>query len=370
MSVARYRKYRPKTLDDIVGQDTTVKILKQEALEDRFAHAYIFYGPRGTGKTSTARILAKLANCETRKKDSKFAKKGTPCNKCDNCLSIDNGTSMDVIEIDAASNRGIDEIRSIQENINTLPSKSPYKVIIMDEAHMLTQQASNAILKTLEEPPAHVIFILATTEYEKMLSTIISRTQKFHFRKVQLNEIMNKLESIVKNEKISSTKEGLEMIARLADGSVRDAESVLDQIASMRGNVTDKEIEDIIGKTSFSRISKLITSIVEKDLKESLNILYEIQSDGYNLIQFNKDLIEYFRRILSISLNPELEKLFAKNLTESEINNMKKYSKDLDKDFLITLLKELLSAQSKMKYNPLPIVPLEIAIISSIRRHK
>lgn len=369
MFLAIYRKYRPKKLNEIIGQKTIIEILKNEAIENKFAHAYLFYGPRGTGKTSTARILAKLANCEKRKNNIEFSKKGEPCNKCEACLSIDNGTAMDIIEIDAASNRGIDDIRNLQENINTLPSRYSKKVIIMDEVHMLTPQAFNALLKTLEEPPFHVIFILATTEYDKVPATIISRTQKFHFRKIPLQKIVEKLEKIIKLEKIKSTKGGLEMIAKLADGSVRDSESLLGQIASMQNEITEKSIENIVGKLNYEKINKMTIHILNKNLNKSLELLYEIYSEGHNLFQFNRDLIEKLRIILSISLSPGLEKLFLNELSESEFKNIKEIVKIAETKYIIDVIKSLISAYSQMKYNPMPIVPLEVAIISSIKKY-
>ncbi|MFI5205328.1 MAG: DNA polymerase III subunit gamma/tau, partial [Candidatus Paceibacterales bacterium] len=196
MALALYRKYRPKKLGDILGQETNIEILQNAARQGKIGHAYLFYGPRGTGKTSTARLIAKLLNCEKRHTDKKFSDTGEPCNECRNCTEIDNNISFDVIEIDAASNRGIDEIRNLKENIKTAPAGSHYKVYIIDEAHMLTGPAFNALLKTLEEPPQHAVFVLATTEYEKLPPTITSRTQRFGFKKPSKIKIIEKLKSI------------------------------------------------------------------------------------------------------------------------------------------------------------------------------
>lgn len=211
MSLAIYRKYRPKLLKDLSGQDLVVEIIKNMAKTDRIGHAYLFYGPRGTGKTSAARILAKIANCETRANNAEFRKKGEPCNKCRPCMEVDSGSALDVIEIDAASNRGIDEIRNLKEGIRLSPTSYKHKVFIIDEVHQLTKYAYDALLKILEEPPAHAIFILATTEYEKLPQTIISRTQRFHFKRVPTQLILKKLISIASKEKMDIDTAALEI---------------------------------------------------------------------------------------------------------------------------------------------------------------
>ncbi len=232
MALALYRKYRPKKLSDLIGQETNVEILKNAASQNRLGHGYLFYGSRGTGKTTTARLIAKLLNCEKRQENQKFSALGEPCNECRSCKEVDSNSSFDVIEIDAASNRGIDEIRNIKESIKSAPVGSKYKVYIIDEVHMLTGPAFNALLKTLEEPPAHAVLILATTEYEKLPATITSRVQRFLFKKITKTKIMEKLAIMAKAEKIDIDPAALELVAAAGEGSFRDAESLLDQIAS------------------------------------------------------------------------------------------------------------------------------------------
>lgn len=367
MSIAIYRKYRPQTLADIIGQESITKVLASAFSQDKIAHAFLFYGPRGTGKTTIARIVAKTINCEKRKNDPQFAKKGEPCNECAYCKAIQNNQALDVIEIDAASNRGIDEIRNVQELVKTLPSLFRYKVLIIDEVHMLTPQAFNALLKTLEEPPQHAVFILATTEYEKLPATIVSRTQRYHFRRLTMQEIVSKLEKICGTEKIAYEPEALELIAHAADGSVRDAESLLDQISSMKGEVNVEHVESVLGKVDFKKTSHMAKLIIEKDRKNALEFLYEIHTGGYNIFQFNKDITEHLRRVLSLKLNPDLEKLFIRDIAHAELEEIKEHAKKTDTEYLIRVIKSLIQAYSYMRYNPFPIVPFEIALIENVK---
>jgi DNA polymerase III subunit gamma/tau len=367
MAQALYRKYRPKKLEDVLGQETNVQILKNAAKTGRIGQAYIFYGPRGTGKTSTARLLAKLLNCEKRRTDPEFAKLGEPCNECTACREIDMQNSFDVVEIDAASNRGIDEIRNLKENIRTAPSSGGSKVYIVDEAHMLTGAAFNALLKTLEEPPKHAIIILATTEYEKLPPTITSRAQRFIFKKLPKTAIMAKLEAEAKAEKIKIDEPALELIAAIAEGSVRDAESLLDQIASMGGAVSLADVERLTGRTGLAKIAEFADLVIRKDLPAALAALAAQSEEGGNPVQFAKDLIHYLRKVLSLKLNPALEKTFDRDLTKDEVAIVKKIGAAADIAFLVTLEQALIRAYAEMRYSPFAAVPLEIALVENLR---
>ena len=374
MALAIYRKYRPKTLSDVLGQEAVAEILKNAARLDRLAHAYLFYGPKGSGKTTTARIIAKIANCQKRQTDAEFKKQGEPCNQCQPCLETDKGTAMDVIEIDAASNRGIDEIRNLKESIRVSPASYSHKVYIIDEAHQLTKDAFNALLKTLEEPPTHAILILVTSEFEKMPATIVSRTQRFQFRRLPLEKIVEKLKSIATAEKIKISEPALELISAVAGGSFRDAESLLDQLVSLetrdKGQETKIDVEDverILGQVAFKRTAELAELLVKNNLAGSLDYLSKINEEGYNLVQFNKDLIHYFRRVLALKFAPELETHFARELTDQELALVKKHSQMIQPEKTIELIKSLIEAYTEMRYSPFAIVPLEVAIIENLK---
>lgn len=367
--LALYRKYRPKVLADVVGQEQVTELLRNAARMDRLAHAYLFFGNKGSGKTTTARIVAKVANCKTRYEDAKFKETGEPCNTCVSCREIDEGRALDVIEIDAASNRGIDEIRNLKENIRISPTSSHYKVYIIDEAHQLTKDAFNALLKTLEEPPAHAMMILVTTETEKMPATIVSRAQRYHFKKLPLATIVEKLGVICKTEGIEAHKDALELIAASGGGSLRDAESLLDQIASLEtdNEISAADVERTIGQAGFSRVSKLAEMIFKEELTAALEYIHEVNESGYNVVQFAKDLIHYVRRALTLRYNPELIKLYAQEFTDHEVKLLKTHADLLQPQKTITLIKSLIRAYSEMRYSPFAVIPLEVAVIENLK---
>ncbi len=286
------RKWRPQIFQDVLGQEHVTRTLINAITTDRLHHAYLFSGARGVGKTSIARILAKAINC-------KNSIEGNPCNKCESCLDISAGSSMDVQEIDGASNRGIDEIRELRENIKHMPSTGRFRVYIIDEVHMLTLQAFNALLKTLEEPPAHVKFIFATTEPHKVPITILSRCQRFDFKRIPQNTIVKQLEKITSEENIDISKQGLTLIAREADGGMRDAVSLLDQVISFSGSKIDNEnIADILGIIDSELIFKASEAIIDGRSDACIEIVDQIYHFGYDIKEFYKALMDHFRNLM------------------------------------------------------------------------
>lgn len=360
---ALYRKYRPQKFSEVIGQKHVVQTLTNAISMEMISHAYLFAGPRGSGKTTIARIFAKAINCLNRKKGE-----AEPCNNCSSCLEIKAGMSMDLIEIDAASHRGIDEIRELRDGINFAPSRSKYRVFIIDEAHQLTKEAANALLKTLEEPPAHAVFILATTEVNKMIPTILSRCQRFDFLKLTVPEIIERLELICKMEKAEVEKRALELIAANAGGSIRDAESLLDQaLAFAKGlsrQLNAEDIKDILGLVDNKMIIDFAEILVQKNLKDAVNFLNEAIQKGADLTEFNKSLINYFRKILVLKIAPTLfeDSSFLGEFTPDEIKKLKKQINLFSEKDVKKILNLLLDANNKMKFSPIQQLPLELAI--------
>jgi len=317
------RKWRPQKFEEVVGQEHITETLKNAIAQDRVAHAYIFSGPRGIGKTTTARILAKTLNCE----------KGptpTPCGKCDSCIEITEGRSLDVIEIDGASNRGIEEVRSLRENVKFKPTRGKFKVYIIDEVHMLTPDAFNALLKTLEEPPAHVKFIFATTQKQKVIPTILSRCQKFDFKRIPVKIIVSKLSEIAKTEKLKISEDALFAIARACDGSMRDAESILDQVVSFcQGKIEQKDVIFCLGTIEEEMLFDIVESVASKNTVEGLKLVNQLVDNGKDLSEALVALLEYFRNLAVIkatnSVPGELIEL-PKDKIEKLINQSKKFS--------------------------------------------
>ena len=289
MYQALYRKYRPKTFEDVVGQKVIIKTLENSIENNRISHAYLFTGPRGTGKTSIAKIFAKVINCHDRQKF-------TPCNNCVSCTQKQN---IDIIEMDAASNNGVDEIREIRDKVNLVPSFGKYKVYIVDEVHMLSNQAFNALLKTLEEPPSHVIFILATTEPHKIPETILSRCQRYDFKKISENDIFERIKYICKEEKIEIEEEAIKLISKVSDGGLRDSISLLDQlIAYTENKITVSDVNDVYGVISKEEICDLLIQIYDKNLNISFESVNKLDENGKNLSKIVEQMIEFIKNTL------------------------------------------------------------------------
>ncbi len=355
-----YRKYRPQTFGDVVGQQHVVQTLINSISSGNTSHAYLFCGPRGSGKTSIARIFAKAINCQN-------SKNGEPCNKCDNCQEIMAAKSIDLIEIDAASHTGVDDIRELTEGIKFAPVKSKYKVFIIDECHQLSKSAANALLKTLEEPPAHAIFLLATTEAHKMISTITSRCQRFDFKKLQIPEIVEKLERISKKEGIKFDNSALSLIALNSRGSFRDAESILDKCISFAGQggvLKTESIKDLLGIVEVGQVSQFVDNLIAKDTKTAVFALNSLIEGGIDLQEFAKTLVFYMRQSLMLKINPEFLTMQNSGFSEPELEKIKTQTAQLSQKQIQDILEYFIEAENKMKYAAINQLPLELAILN------
>ena len=364
-NIVLYRKYRPKNFDEIIGQQHIVQTLTNSINNEAISHAYLFTGPRGSGKTTIARIFAKAVNCLT------YDVKHGPCGKCDSCLEIAAANSMDLIEIDAASHTGVDDVRELIEGIKFAPVKSKYKIFIIDECHQLSKAASNALLKTLEEPPAHAIFLLATTESHKMLPTIISRCQRFDFKRLHAQEIIQKLEFILKKEGIKCEPPVLTLIALNARGSFRDAESLLDKCISFTGQdklITLKEIKDLRGIVEVSQISTFIDFLLARNTKEAVLFLNSLVEEGIDLQEFTKTLVFYLRQLLLSKINPDLVTMEASGLSKEEVTKMQGQAATLTDKDIQKMLELFIDAENKMKYAIILQLPLELVIVDLAHR--
>lgn len=297
MTKALYRQYRPKVFEQVLGQDKVINVLKNQIKNKNFSHAYLFAGERGCGKTSAAKIFAKAINCLN-------PKDGSPCLECENCRAIEEETSLDVVEMDAASNRRIDDIRNLRDNVIYPPANLKYKVYIIDEAHMITREAFNALLKIMEEPPKHLVFILATTEIDKIPKTILSRVQKFEFNKIDSSKIKEQINIILKDQNVKMENEAIDLIITKAKGAMRDALSILDQVLSFdKKEFMLKDVEFILGSVGFEKINKLVNSIIVKDQRQSLNDLLDIRNDGKSNLDIVDSLINFYRDLMVLKVS-------------------------------------------------------------------
>ncbi|HBC96108.1 MAG TPA: DNA polymerase III subunit gamma/tau [Clostridium sp.] len=352
---ALYREWRPKTFSDVVGQDHITVTLKNQILNHRIAHAYLFSGTRGTGKTSMAKIFAKAVNCLN-------LQDGEPCNQCEMCKKINRGISMDVIEMDAASKRRLEDIKDVIENVKYPPQEGKYKVYIMDEVHMLTQEAVNAFLKTLEEPPSNVIFILATTDPQKLPVTILSRCQKFDFRRIKSSDVFNRLRCIVDKQGIFADDRSLNLISRMCDGAMRDALSILDQAISMGdGKVEYSSVVDMLGLVTNENLFKLTDSIIEKDVESSMKIIDDIVLSGKDISNFIKDMIIHMRDLLMVKVSNNPEDVL--DMSEENINLLKKQAQKIRVEEIMRNIRILQDAQEQSKWVKQSRIYLELAVI-------
>ena len=354
------QKYRPQTFEDVVGQEVVTRTLKNSVSQNRVANAYIFCGPRGIGKTSVARILSKTLNCE--KQDGKG-----PCDKCVSCDEIAQGNNIDVLEIDGASNRGIDEIRALRENVKFSPSRGKFKIYIIDEVHMLTQEAFNALLKTLEEPPAHVKFVFATTEPHKVLPTIMSRCQRFDFKKIAPKEILNRIMTIAKKEKIDIDEKAALLIARSADESMRDALVILDQMVSFsEKKILPEDVMELLGMAHRGRIFDLSDAVISNDPGKAAGIVDELITSGKDPVFLANSLIRHYRDLMILKTTgaPTSDMAF----TPDEMAKLKEQFEKLSLEEILYILQNLSHCVTLMKGTVFARAPLEITLIRLTRR--
>ena len=360
MTQAFYRKWRPMQWEEVVGQEHVVHTLQNAIRQNRIGHAYLFSGPRGTGKTTTARLLAKAVNCLAENPAER------PCNKCENCLAINEGRFLDLIEIDAASNTSVDDVRALREKINFSPSKGQYKVYIIDEVHMLSNAAFNALLKTLEEPPAHAIFVLATTEAHKIPATVISRCQRHDFRRIPLNFILGELKQIVAQEKINAESEALTLIARQATGSMRDAISLLDQLASTGESISLAVAQSVLGAATSEHVVNLVQAMAHKKVSDGLLAIHQALDSGTDPRQLARQVVDYLRSMMLIKLG---------NADQVEVTpEMKKQFYDQAESFNLPVLVNTINLFNRAAHLPQqmswqPALPLELALTEAMEEN-
>ncbi len=359
MSSTLYRKYRPQKFSEMIGQEVIKTTLQNEIKAGKLSHAYLFSGPRGIGKTTAARLLAKAINCENRKEEE-----FEPCNKCSSCLEIADGKNMDLIEIDAATNRGIDEIRYLRDHIRIAPTKSKYKVFIIDEVHMLTPEAFNALLKTLEEPPSHAIFVLATTEIHKLPETVISRCQRFDFRKVNLKELVKRLGKIAKKEEIEIDDRVLEKIALQSEGCLRDAETLLQQIFSLGDKkISYQEAEIFFPRSDINLIIDFIRNLIKQDKEKLIFLINKLVEEGVDLKDFTSNLIEFLRKLMIIKIDQGAEKIYY-DLDQDKDKETILLGKEMDLKKIVKTINIFIQTRKDLERSEIHQLPLELAVIS------
>lgn len=352
---ALYREWRPLIFEDVVEQEHVVKTLKHSVSTGRIAHAYLFCGTRGTGKTTMAHILSRAINCLS-------PHDGDPCNECEICRGILSGSLLDVLEIDAASNNSVDNIRDIRDEVVYSPASAKYKVYIIDEVHMLSSGAFNALLKTLEEPPAHVVFILATTEPHKLPATILSRCQRFDFRRISIESIMIRLGKIASANNVSVEPEALKLIARMSDGALRDAISLLDQCMAMGDErITYKDVLSVVGIVNDTFMSEVVDAVSIKNIEKILKLIDTLIMDGKDVVQFVSDLVVYYRNLLLCKIVRHPEDVI--DVFKDTLDVMKSQCSDLSNDEIIYTIKELSSLGQSMKWASNPRILLEVSLI-------
>lgn len=353
---ALYREWRPRVFSDVIGQEHITTTLINEIKANRIGHAYLFSGTRGTGKTTCAKIMAKALNCVD-------LKDGEPCNKCHMCVKIDAGMSLDVVEQDAATNNKVDDIRDLIDEVQYPPHEGKYKVYILDEVHMLSTGAVNAFLKTLEEPPDHVVFILATTDPQKLPVTILSRCQRFDFKRIKYTEIAKRLRRIAKEKGVYAEDRSLDLIARISDGAMRDALSIMDQAISMgEGKLDYEDILDMLGLSGQENLFRLSEAMLGKNVKESIRILDDVVDGGKDPYSFTKDLITHFRNILVAKIMPNPEEVI--DLSKEDIEVIKRQGDIASNEVITRIIRLLQKAEEQAKFSKLSRIYLELAIIS------
>ena len=349
---ALYRKFRPLRFEEIVGQEHITRTLKNQIVAGRVGHAYLFNGGRGTGKTSAAKVLARAVNCLN-------PQDGEPCNECEICKAALAGSLTDIVEMDAASNNSVEDIRSIREEVNFLPTLAKYRVYIIDEVHMLSTGAFNALLKTLEEPPAHVKFILATTEPQKLPATILSRCQRFDFKKISNEDIVKRLEYIAKESNIEITKEALNIIAILSEGAMRDALSILERcLQDGETNIDEDKIKDLVGIPKLTYINAIVKSFIEYNVEEAIKAVDTVLNEGKDLNNMLWEIIKYVKDILVFKATGKLE-----IYSQAEIEDIKKLSEEVSKERLLYIITDLSKLENDMKWSSQKSILFQVEII-------